>query len=185
MSLFKTMLALALCVTAAAALSTQAAPSSDGVYIGTLGSSAVVLKLETFSPDDVSATYYYRRVGRNIELSGLARSNNTFKLTEVTLPDREDYARLELTLSGANLSGTWAELKGKQRVYTVNLRKVMSSDLAAANYPNTPAFKRWTLESPLRSAPSTPASWSPAAYSLYCFSSRNTITTIGFFGSIL
>ena len=145
----KTILALAFAITAAALLSTQAAPSSDGVYIGTLGSSAVVLKLETFSSDDVSATYYYRRVGRNIELNGSSKANGTFKLTEVTLPDREDLARLELTLSGANLSGTWAELKGKQRVYTVKLSKVTTSDFAAAKYPNTPAFKRWTLENPL------------------------------------
>ena len=145
----KTTLALALTVTTAVLVSSRAAPTRDGVYVGTLGSSAVVLKLETFSPDDVSATYYYRRVGRDIELNGSSKANGTFKLTEVTLPERNDFARLELTLSGANLSGTWAELKGKQRVYTVKLRKVMSSDFAAAKYPSTPAFKRWMLENPL------------------------------------
>ena len=140
---------LALCISVAAFLGTQAAPSSDGVYVGTLGSSPIVLRLETFSADDVSATYYYRRIGRNIELNGLSRANGTFKLTEVTLPERNDLARLELTLRGAALSGTWAELKGKQRVYNVNLRKAGSSDFAALKLPSTPAFKQWISENPL------------------------------------
>lgn len=142
------MLALAMPI-AAALVSTQAAPSSDGVYVGTLGTSPIVLKLETFSPDDVSATYYYRRIGRDIALSGMGRANGTFKLTEVTLPAREDFARIELTLSGTTLSGSWAELKGKQRVYNVKLRKVTANDFTAAKFPSTPVFKQWTLEHPL------------------------------------
>ena len=149
MKFFKAILALALSVTAAAFLSTQAAPSSDGVYIGTLGQSAIVLKLETFAPDEVSATYYYRRIGRDIQLSGLARANGTFKLTEVTLPDREDLARLELTLKGAALSGSWAELKGKQRVYNIKLRKIVSNDLTGLRLYSTPALRKWVLENPL------------------------------------
>ena len=148
MRFFKAILAFALLSTAVM-LSTQAAPSSDGVYVGTLGTSPIVLKLETFAPDEVSATYYYRRVGRDIQLRGLSRANGTFKLTEITLPNREDLARLELTLKGAALSGTWAELKGKQRVYNVNLRKVVASDFATLRYPSTPAFKQWISENPL------------------------------------
>ena len=148
MRFFKAILAFALLSTVVM-LSTQAAPSSDGVYVGTLGTSSIVLKLETFAPDEVSATYYYRRVGRDIQLRGLSRANGTFKLTEITLPNREDLARLELTLKGAALSGTWAELKGRQRVYNVNLRKVVASDFAALRYPSTPAFKQWISENPL------------------------------------
>lgn len=149
MQLLKTILALALAITAAALVSTQAAPSSDGLYVGTVGTSQVVLKLETFSPDDVSATYYYRRIGRDIALGGLSRANGTFKLTEIALPSREDIARIELTLSGTNLNGTWAELKGKQRVYNIRLRKATAGDFAALKFPNTPAFKQWVAENPL------------------------------------
>lgn len=149
MQIFKVMLALALPITAAALVTIQAASGSDGVYVGTLGTSPIVLKLETFTADDVSATYYYRRVGRDIELNGSAKPNGTFKLTEVTLPERNDFARLELTLKGTSLSGTWAELKGKQRVYNVKLRKAIPSDFAAAKYPSTPAFKQWIFENPL------------------------------------
>ncbi len=148
MRFFKTILAFALLSTAAL-VSTQAAPSSDGLYIGTLGSSQIVLKLETLAPEEVSATYYYRRIGRDIALDGSSRANGTFKLTEVSLPDREDFARLELTLRGANLSGTWTELKGKQRVYNVNLREAASSDFAVLKLPGTPALKKWMLENPL------------------------------------
>ena len=148
MQLFKAIPALALLVTSVF-VSTQAAPSSDGVYVGTLGSSAIVVKLETFSPDDVSATYYYRRIGRDIQLNGLSRANGTFKLTEVTLPERNDFARLELTLKGTSLTGSWAELKGKQRVYNVKLRKAAINDFAALKLPSTPALKQWMLENPM------------------------------------
>ena len=146
---FKTVLAIGAAITAAAFISTRAAPSSDGVYVGTLGASPIVLKLETLAPEEVSATYYYRRIGRDIALSGLARANGTFELTEISLPDREDLARIELTLKGAALSGTWAELKGKQRVYNVKLRKAAISDFAALKLPSTPALKKWMLENPL------------------------------------
>ncbi len=148
MRFFKAISALTLLVTAAL-VSTQAAPSSDGVYVGTLGSSAIVLKLETLAPEEVSATYYYRRIGRDIQLDGISRANGTFKLTEVKLPDREDFARLELTLQGTNLSGSWAELKGERRVYNIALRKANSSDFAALKLPSASALKKWMLENPL------------------------------------
>ena len=63
MKLFKMMLALGLAITAATALSTQVAPVSDGVYVGMLGSSPIVLKLDKSATDSISATYFYRRIG--------------------------------------------------------------------------------------------------------------------------
>jgi hypothetical protein len=121
---------VAVAFTAALLPSSRAQQREDGVFVGTIGSSAVVMTLNSYGDTDAFGYYYYRRVGRDIELSGSKRGT-TWTLTEragkVGEPDR---ATLSFSLTPGRVTGAWKDAKSG-RSLPVTLRAVTPSDLTA------------------------------------------------------
>jgi hypothetical protein len=123
------------------------AASFDGVYVGTLGKSAIALKLETDKNALVTGTYYYRNHAIDIRLEGKVTKAN---ITVSELGTRENIAvaALSLNATGNTLKGGWSALKQPKKTLPINLHRVTSKDLNALKLPSTPMLNKWKLEQP-------------------------------------
>ena len=129
------------------ALSSSAvAANVAGVYVGTLGKSAIVLKLEA-SGTDANGSYYYRNHARDINLSGSLK-NSSLHLEEFEVMSNDPKAVLELKVVGNNLSGAWVDFKNKKKTFPIILHRVTSRDMRGIKLPSTPMLNKWRLEQP-------------------------------------
>jgi hypothetical protein len=127
--------------------STALAANIDGVYIGTLGKSGIVLKLETEKNAQASGMYYYRNYAIDIRLEGKI-NKSSITLSEFGTGTTEPSASLFLSSAGNVLSGRWASIKQPKRFLAINLRRVTSKDLNAIKLPSTSLLNKWKLEQP-------------------------------------
>jgi hypothetical protein len=127
--------------------STALAANIDGIYIGTLGKSGVVLKLETEKSAQASGMYYYRNYAIDIRLEGKI-NKSSITLSEFGTGTIEPTASVFLSSAGNVLSGRWASLKQPKRFLAINLRRVTSKDLNKLKLPSTPMLNKWKLEQP-------------------------------------
>ncbi len=123
------------------------AASIDGVYVGTLGKSAIVLKLETDKDSHVTGRYYYRNHAIDIELEGTVIKAK-IRVSEWGTRENSAVAALSLNAAGNTLKGTWAAIKQPTKVLAINLSRVISKDLNALKLPSTPMLNKWKLEQP-------------------------------------
>ncbi len=123
------------------------AANFDGVYVGTLGKSAIVLKLSTDKGSHVMGTYYYRNHALDIQLEGKV-SKARISLSELGTRENIPVASLLLNAAGNSLKGGWSSIKQPQKVLVINLRRVISKDLNALKLPSTPMLNKWKLEQP-------------------------------------
>jgi hypothetical protein len=127
--------------------STALAASIDGVYVGTLGKSGIVLKLETGKDPPISGSYYYRNHAVDIRLEG--KINKAYvALSEFGSGTTEATASVFLSSAGNVLSGRWASVKQPKRFLAINLRRVTSKDLNTVKLPSTTMLNKWKLEQP-------------------------------------
>jgi hypothetical protein len=131
-----------------AALTPSSPQALQGVYVGTLGTLAVVLHLESVSAgdDNVYGYYYYRQHGRDIEISGSLKGS-VLNLIERQVRD-DPRAKIALKSQADGFAGSWTDLKNPKRVLPISLRRFTKADLARLNLPLTPAVTAWQLESP-------------------------------------
>jgi hypothetical protein len=127
--------------------STALATSIDGVYIGTLGKSGIVLKLETGKNPPISGIYYYRNFAIDIRLEGKI-NKSSITMSEFGTGTTEPTASVFLSSAGNVLSGKWASVKQPKRFLAINLRRVTSKDLNKLKLPSTPMLNKWKLEQP-------------------------------------
>ena len=126
--------------------SSSLAAKIEGVYVGTLGKTNVVFKLEKPNETDLSGVYFYRNHARDIQLSGTL-SGSSLTLDEHGLYAAQSNAKLSLKVQETGFSGTWTDLKsGKSLLLT--LRAVTPADLNALKLPSTPLLRKWKLEEP-------------------------------------
>ena len=126
--------------------SSSLAAKIEGVYVGTLGQTSVVFKLEKPGGTDLSGVYFYRNYARDIQLSGtLSASGLTFE--ERGLYGADSKAKLSLKPQATGFSGTWTDLKSGKSL-PVALRAVTPTDLNAVKLPSTPLLRKWKLEEP-------------------------------------
>jgi hypothetical protein len=120
----------------------------EGVYVGTLGTSAVVVQFQRYSDADASATYFYRRIGRDIEMNGSAQGN-VWTLTE-RIPDAGggDRATVKLTFGTNSATGTWTDLKKKNSSLAVRLQRATPADLAALKLGGGAQVAAWRSGDP-------------------------------------
>jgi hypothetical protein len=119
----------------------------DGVYVGTLGKSAIVLKLSTDKDSHVTGTYYYRNHALDIQLEGKV-SKARISVSELGTRENIPVASLSLNAAGNTLKGGWASVKQPKKVLAINLNRVTSKDLNALKLPSTPLLNKWKLEQP-------------------------------------
>jgi hypothetical protein len=127
--------------------STALAASVDGVYLGTLGKSAIVLKLETGKDPPISGSYYYRNYAIDIRLEGKI-NKSSITLSEFGSGNNDPTASVSLNSAGNILSGRWASVKQPKRFLAINLRRVTSKDLSNLKLPSTTMLNKWKLEQP-------------------------------------
>jgi hypothetical protein len=127
--------------------SSAIAANTAGVYVGTLGKSAIVLKLEEASGTQTYGSYYYRNHARDINLNGSIK-NSSLRLEEFEILSTDPKAILELKIQGSNLMGAWTDFKNKKKTFPVNLHRVTSKDFAGIKLPRTPMLTKWKLENP-------------------------------------
>jgi hypothetical protein len=127
--------------------STALAASIDGVYVGTLGKSAIVLKLEAGKDPPISGNYYYRNFAVDIRLEGKI-NKSSITLSEFGAGRTDPTASVSLNSAGNTLSGKWASVKQPKRFLTINLRRVTSKDLSKLKLPSTVMLNKWKLEQP-------------------------------------
>jgi hypothetical protein len=127
--------------------STALAANIDGVYIGTLGKSGVVLKLKTEKSAQASGMYYYRNYAIDIRLEGKI-NKSSITLSEFGTGTIEPTASVFLSSAGNVLSGRWTSVKQPTRFLAINLRRVTSKDLNKLKLPSTPMLNKWKLEQP-------------------------------------
>jgi hypothetical protein len=127
--------------------STALAAKIDGVYIGTLGKSAIVLKLETGKDPQISGVYYYRNHAIDIRVEGKI-NKSSITLSEFGSDGTEPTASLGLNSLGNTLSGKWASVKQPKKFLPINLRRITSKDLNTIKLPSTPMLNKWKLEQP-------------------------------------
>ena len=129
------------------ALSSSAvAANVAGVYVGTLGKSAIVLKLEA-SGTDANGSYYYRNHARDINLSGSLK-NSSIHLEEFEVMSNDPKAIFELKMQGNTLTGAWSDFKNKKKTFPIILHRVTSRDMRGIKLPSTPMLNKWRLEQP-------------------------------------
>ena len=119
----------------------------DGVYVGALGKSAIVLTLETDKDSLVSGTYYYRNHAIDIRLEGKA-NKSVVSLSEFESDRTGVTARLSLKNAGNTFTGSWASVKQPKKPLAVNLHRVTSKDLSSIKLPSTTLLNKWKLEQP-------------------------------------
>jgi hypothetical protein len=127
--------------------SVASAASLDGVYVGTLGKSAIALKLETDKNLVVTGTYYYRNHAIDIRLEGKL-NKSVVSLSEFESDRTGVTAKLSLKSAGSTFSGNWAAVKQPKKFLAINLRRVTSKDLSALKLPSTAMLNKWKLEQP-------------------------------------
>ncbi len=123
------------------------AANLGGVYVGTLGKSAIVLKLENTNGTETYGSYYYRNHARDINLNGSIK-NSSLRLEEFEILNTDPKAILALKVQGSNLIGAWTDFKNKKKTFPVNLHRVTSRDFTGIQLPNTPMLTKWKLENP-------------------------------------
>ncbi len=134
------MVLFALCSTALAA-------NIDGVYVGTLGKAAIVLKLETGKDPPISGSYYYRNHAVDIRLEG--KINKAYiTLSEFGSGGNEPTASVWLNSAGNTLKGRWSTIKQPKRFLPMTLRRITSKDLNAVKLPSTTMLNQWKLKQP-------------------------------------
>jgi hypothetical protein len=127
--------------------STALAASIDGVYVGTLGKSGIVLKLETGKDPPILGVYYYRNHAVDIRLEG--KINKAYiTLSEFGAGGNEPTALLWFNVASNTLSGGWSPIKQPKRFLPINLRRITSKDLNAVKLPSTTMLNQWKLEQP-------------------------------------
>ncbi len=130
-----------------ASSSTVLAAGMDGVYVGTLGKSAIALKLETDKNSLVTASYYYRNHAIDIRLEGKV-SKSVISLSEFESDRTDVTAKLSLKSAGNTFSGNWASVKQPKKLLPINLHRVTSKDLSGIKLPSTTLLNKWKLEQP-------------------------------------
>lgn len=127
--------------------SIASAANLDGVYVGTLGKSAIALKLETDKSSVVTGTYYYRNHAIDIRLEGKA-NKSVVNLSEFESDRTGITAKLTLKNAGNSFTGNWASVKQPKKFLAINLNRVTSKDLNALKLPSTTLLNKWKLEQP-------------------------------------
>ena len=127
--------------------SIASAASMDGVYVGTLGKTAIALKLETNQTSVVNASYYYRNHAIDIRLEGKV-SKSVLSLSEFDSDRTDVAATLTLKNAGDTFSGNWASVKQPKKRLPINLHRVTSKDLNSLKLPSTSLLNKWKLEQP-------------------------------------
>jgi hypothetical protein len=127
--------------------STALAASIDGVYVGTLGKSEILLKLMTEKNAGISGSYYYRNYAIDIRLEGKI-NKSSITLSEFGAGSTDPTASVSLNSAGNVLSGRWASVKQPKRFLAINLRRVTSKDLSKLKLPSTTMLNKWKLEQP-------------------------------------
>ena len=127
--------------------SSAVAANTAGVYVGTLGKSAIVLKLEEASGTETYGSYYYRNHARDINLNGNIK-NSSLHLEEFEVMNTNPKAIFELKMQGGNLTGAWTDFKNKKKTFPVNLHRVTSKDFGGIKLPSTPMLNKWKRENP-------------------------------------
>jgi hypothetical protein len=136
-----------------------AAQRTDGAYIGTLGSSVIVVRFDTGGTSlgsgaraDVYADYHKRAGGKDVRWVG-SRQGDTWTLTGlrvaragplVTSPDRSwtldriiqqntrpSSLRVTLRFASGTVTGTWTDLEIKGSSLPIRLRRATQKDLNA------------------------------------------------------
>jgi hypothetical protein len=123
------------------------AAGMDGVYVGTLGKSAIALKLETDKNSLVTASYYYRNHAIDIRLEGKA-NKSVVTLSEFESDRTDVTAKLSLKSAGNTFSGNWSSVKQPKKFLAINLHRVTSKDLSTIKLPSTTLLNKWKLEQP-------------------------------------
>jgi hypothetical protein len=118
----------------------------EGVYIGTLGQTNVVFKLEKPGGTDVDGAYFYRKFSRDIQLNGTL-SGSSLVLQERGLYGAESKAKLNLKAEANGFSGLWTDAKSGKSL-PVRLRTVTPADLNAMKLPNTSLLRKWKRSEP-------------------------------------
>ncbi len=127
--------------------SIASAASMDGVYLGTLGKTAIALKLETDKNSAVTASYYYRNHAIDIRLEGKV-SKSVVSLSEFGSDRTGVTAKMSLKNAGNTFTGSWASVKQPKKLLPINLHRVTSKDLSTIKLPNTALLNKWKLEQP-------------------------------------
>jgi hypothetical protein len=119
----------------------NALAAMDGVYVGTVGTKPIVLKLE-----ENDNRYYYRQYAKDIELERTERDGR-LELLEIGLYSGPSTGKFELRSNAANLTGRWLNPKTNASL-PVTLRRANTNDLTAAKLPSTPFFSKWRRDNP-------------------------------------
>jgi hypothetical protein len=127
--------------------SIASAASLDGVYVGTLGKSAIALKLETDKNSLVTGSYYYRNHAIDIRLEGKL-SNSVVSLSEFESDRTGVTAKISLKSAGNTFSGNWASVKQPKKTLAISLHRINAKDLNAIKLPSTKLINKWKLEQP-------------------------------------